>query len=236
MAAATAHGALSCDCRCGIEKRVDAMITPRTAVTAPIEGEGLQLRPWDEGLIAQMAGWREYGFPYHAFDLAHLRDPQKAAAALAWATEPGPHRHFVVCEGDTAVGRVSVNLKDVSGLYIWAVHVPPEHAGLGVCRRMLAALMRALEVEFPGEDFVLSSNTFAEHAHRAYQALGFAVIETRWHFDREIAERLWKVSPAEREPIARHIRFHGGRWEVRTHVLKRPHGVPMETQPGPGSP
>jgi len=195
----------------------------------PIEGEGLVLRPWDAGLVAEMAGWGEYGFPYHAFDLSYLRDPARAASSLGWAHEDGPHRHFIACANDVAVGRVSVNLKDISGLYIWAVHVPPEHAGKGVCRRMLASLMRWLEVEYPEQDFVLSSNSFAEHAHRAYSALGFEISETRWHFDREIAERLWKVPPAEREPIARHIRFHSGRWEVRTHVFKRRRGTPMQT-------
>ena len=76
-------------------------------------------------------------------------------------------------------------------------------------------------------EFILSSNTFAEPAHRAYRALGFEVAETRWHFDKEIAERLWKVDPAEREPISRHIRFHSGRWQVRTYVFKRRRAAPM---------
>jgi ribosomal protein S18 acetylase RimI-like enzyme len=196
-----------------------------------VEGEGLTLRPWDAFLLDQMATWRERGFPFHAFDLGYLRDPARAATALIWAYEEGPHRHYIACEGETAVGRVSVNTRDVSGLYLWAVHVAPEHENRGVCRRMLAALMRQLEDEYPGRDFVLSSNTFAEHAHRAYFALGFEITETRWHFDREIADQLWRVSPEQREPISRHIRFHNGRWEVRTFVLKRKHGAAMNTGP-----
>ena len=204
------------------------MTTTATLYPPPIEGEGLVLRPWDAGLVRQMAGWGERGFPYHAFDLGYLRQPARAAGSLAWTHENGPHRHFVACEGETAVGRVSINLSDNAGLYLWAVHVPPEHAGRGVCRRMLAALMRWLEASNPGPDFVLSSNTFAEHAHRAYTSLGFKVVETRWHFDREIAEQLWKVPAARREEIARHIRFHAGRWEVRTYVFRRPQHTPME--------
>jgi len=195
----------------------------------PIEDEGLTLREWDAGLVRQMAAWSERGFPFHAFDLGYLRDPARAASMLARAREAGPHMHFVACEGDTAVGRVSVNLQDKAGLYIWAVHVPPEHEGRGVCRRMLAALMRWLEAEFPGGDFVLSSNSFAAGAHRAYEALGFRIVETRWHFDRELADRLWKVTSAEREGISRHTRFHGGRWQVRIFVFKRLHKAPMTT-------
>lgn len=200
----------------------------RSGYPAEIAGGGLVLRPWDEGLVRQMANWGERGFPYHAFDMGYLRDHARAEATLRWARDKGgAHRHFVACEGDTAVGRVSVNLQDVSGLYIWAVHVPPEHEGRGVCRRMLGALMTWLEKEYPGPDFVLTSNSFAGHAHRAYRALGFQVVETRWHHDREIADMLWRVSPEEREPIARHIRFQGGRWEVRTYVMLRTPGTPM---------
>jgi RimJ/RimL family protein N-acetyltransferase len=191
----------------------------------PIAGEGLVLRPWDAGLIRQMAAWREHGFPYHAFDLAHLTDPGQAAAALARTHEEGRHRHFVACEGDMAIGRVSVNLQDSAGLYLWAVHVPPEHQGRGVARRMLTTMMGWLEEEYPGPDFVLTSNSFAERAHRTYVALGFEIAETRWHFDREIADRLWRVSPVEREPIARYIRFQNGRWQVRAHVFRRKQGA-----------
>lgn len=189
-----------------------------------IAGDGLELRPWDEGLVAQMAQWGERGFPFHAFDLGHLRDPMRARADLARAREAGPHRHFVACEGDTAVGRVSVNLHDRAGLYLWAVHVPPEHEGRGVCRRMMAALLQWLEEEYPGSDFVLTTNTFAERAHRAYQALGFRVAETRWHYDRPLAEQLWRVSREQRKGIEKHLRFHNGRWEVRTHLMARPQG------------
>lgn len=201
-----------------------------TATSASlIEGFGLELRPWDPDLIRQMAEWGERGFPYHAFDLGHLRDPAKAEAALQFGLQKSPHRHYIACEDGRAVGRVSVNLQDVSGLYIWAVHVPPEHSGRGVCRRMLAAVMTYFEEVGPdAAEFVLSSNTFAEPAHRAYRALGFEVVETRWHFDKEIAEWLWKVDPVQREPIARHIRFYSGRWQVRTYVLKRRRGTPMD--------
>lgn len=204
-------------------------MTVELAPTPVIEGYGLTLRPWDEGLVRQMAAWGERGFPYHAFDLGYLRDPMRAASMLAWARENGPHRHFVACEGETAVGRFSVNLRDELGLYLWSVHVPPEHDGRGVCRRMLAAGMTWLEEKYAGSDFVLTTNTFAAHAHRAYAALGFAVAETRWHYDREIAEMLWRAPPAEREPVAKHIRFQAGRWEVRTHVMRRRRGTPMDT-------
>jgi RimJ/RimL family protein N-acetyltransferase len=175
-----------------------------------------------------MARWGERGFPYHAFDLGHLRNPNRARVELQRARENGPHRHFVAVEGGEPVGRVSVNLRDDSGLYLWSVHVPPEHEGRGVARRMLAALMTWLERECPGPDFVLTSNTFAEHAHRAYFALGFRIVESRWHFDREIAQQLWRVSPEAREPVARHTRFQNGRWEVHVHVMMRKPGTPMD--------
>jgi RimJ/RimL family protein N-acetyltransferase len=208
--------------------------TPLVEYPREVVGNGLVLRPWDRGLVRQMGDWGQRGFPYHAFDLGYLRDPERAAATLAWTREPGPQRHFVAVEGETAVGRVAVNLRDVSGLYIWGVHVPPEHEGRGVCRRMLAALMDWLEPSYPGRPFVLSSNTFAEHAHRAYFALGFEVVETRWHYDRELADMLWRAGAEGRRPIAQHIRFHGGRWEVRTHVLRRNSGIPIATgQRGP---
>ncbi len=198
------------------------------ASTAPypaaIAGDRLDLRPWDEDLLAQLAGWSERGFPYHAFDLGHLRDPMRARAELRRARAAGPHRHFVACEGETAVGRVSVNLRDRAGLYIWAVHVPPEHEGRGVCRRMMAALIEWLEAEYPGPDLVLTANTFAERACRAYEALGFQITETRWHYDRPLAERLWRVPRDRRKAIQEHLRFHNGRWEVRTHLMKRTQG------------
>ncbi len=201
---------------------------PRPRYPALSPGDGLVLRQWDSSLVKQMAAWREHGFPYHAFDLSHLSDPLQAAMALARAQEEGKHRHFVACEGDVAVGRVAVNLDDEAGLYIWSVHVPPEHQGRGVARRMLAALMEWLEGEYPGRDFILTSNGFAENAHRTYRALGFEVAETRWHFDKELAAKLWRVSAKEREPIARYIRFQSGRWQVRAFVFKRRSGAPME--------
>ncbi len=191
---------------------------------AAIAGDGLELRPWDQALVVQLAQWGERGFPYHAFDLGHLRDPVRARSALARAKEAGPHRHFVACEGATAVGRVSVNLHDRAGLYLWSVHVPPEHEGRGVCRRMLTALLEWLTAEYPGPNFVLTTNTFAERAHRAYQSLGFQVAETRWHFDRPLAERLWRATHEERKAIEGHLRFQNGRWEVRTHLMVRPQG------------
>ncbi|HKS91205.1 MAG TPA: GNAT family N-acetyltransferase [Tepidiformaceae bacterium] len=195
----------------------------------PIHGEHLILRPWDRNLVAQMARWGERGFPYHAFDLGNLRDPEQAEKMLHWAHEPGHHRHFVAVEDGVAVGRVSVNLKDTSGLYLWSVHVPPEHEGQAVCRRMLAVLMRWLERTYPTRDFILSSNSFAEHAHRAYRALGFEVIETRWHHDKELAEELWQRTPNERAEIGDQVRFENGRWEVRAHIFRRKRGARMIT-------
>lgn len=192
-----------------------------------LEGEGLALRPWSAELAEQMANWDVRGFPFHAFDLGHLKDPVKRASAVATCREDGPHRHFVAVVDGVAVGRVSVNLRDPTGSYIWAVHVPPEHEGRGICRRMLAVLMRWLEVEHPRPSFVLTANAFNEHAHRAYRALGFEVVETRWNFDREIAESLWRVSPRDREPLQRHIRFQNGRWQTKAHIFRREPGAPM---------
>lgn len=194
-----------------------------------IAGDGLELRPWDIELGRQVASWAERGFPYHAFDLGHLREPALLASAVAGRREDGPHRHFIAVEGGVAVGRVSVNLRDLAGSYLWGVHVAPEHEGRGVCRRMLAALMAWLETEHPRPSFILTTNSFAEHAHRAYRAVGFEVAETRWHHDREIAEALWRVTPAAREPISRHIRFQNGRWQVRTYIMRREPGTPMLT-------
>jgi RimJ/RimL family protein N-acetyltransferase len=193
-----------------------------------IPGPGLTLRPWDMDLASQMAEWSPRGFPYHAFDLSHLRDPVKQAAAVASCTEEGRHRHFVAVEAETAVGRVSVNLRDPLGTYIWSVHVPPEHERRGVAKRMLATLMTYLEVSNPSASFVLTTNAYAEAAHRVYRALGFVTSETRWHFDREIAEALWRVTPQEREPVNRFIRFQSGRWQVRSHVMRRQPGTPMD--------
>lgn len=196
-----------------------------------IEGEGLILRPWDEELVAQMARWGERGFPYHAFDLGHLRDPQAARTALEWARAPRPHRHFVACEGSTAVGRVSVNLEDPAGLYLWSVHVPPEHEGRGVCRRMLAVLMRWLEKELPGRSFVLTTNSFAARAQRAYRALGFVVESERWQFDPDLAAGMARATREQRAPLEGHVRFADGRWEVRVFVMRRVPGTPIATGP-----
>ena len=91
---------------------------------------------------------------------------------------------------------------------------------------MLAALLDWLEAEYPGPDFVLTTNTFAEHAHRAYYALGFKVAETRWHYDKPLAEELWRVPRPQRKAIEGHLRFHNGRWEVRTHLMARPQARP----------
>ena len=202
-------------------------VTSPARYPASIAGDGLELRPWDADLVAQMAHWGERGFPYHAFDLGHLRDPTRARAELIRAREAGLHRHFVACEGGVAVGRVSVNLHDRAGLYLWAVHVPPEHERRGVCRRMLTALLAWLEAERPGPDFVLTANTFAERAHRAYFALGFEVAKTRWHYDRPLAEALWRVPREQRRAIESHLRFHKGHWEVRTYLMKRPQRRPL---------
>lgn len=202
-------------------------MTSAPTVQPLIEGHGLTLRPWDRALIEQMATWGVRGFPYHPFDLDRLRVRGGIDAELERVTQAGPHRHFVACRDGVPLGRVSANLQDTAGLYLWAVHVPPEHEGKGVCRRMLAALMTALEQEFPDRPFVLNANSFAEHAQRAYAALGFEIKDTRWHFDLELAKELWRISPAERRPIAHHLRFLNGRWEVRTHLMERQSGAPM---------
>lgn len=199
----------------------------KAAYPSEIPGPGLVLRPWDAGLAEQLAGWGVRGFPYHAFDLDELKDPLKRAAAVHSRTEEGIHRHFVAVENGVAVGRVSVNLRDPLGLYIWSVHVPPEHEGRGVARRMLAALITALEAGMPRASFVLTTNAFALGAHRAYRAVGFEISETRWNWDKEIADALWRVTPKEREPISRYIRFQSGRWQVRSYVMRRQPGTPM---------
>ena len=154
--------------------------------------------------------------------------PGRLASAVHGCRAQGAHRHFVAVEDGVAVGRVSVNLKDPTGSYLFAVHVPPEHEGRGVCRRMLAVLMRWLEEVHPRPSFVLTSNAFNDHAHRAYRALGFEISETRWHFDREIADALWRVTPKQREPIQHHIRFQNGRWQIRTHIFRRQSGAAMQ--------
>lgn len=188
-----------------------------------ILGDRLVLRPWDDTLIRQVASWSERGFPYQAFDMGRLNDPSEAARMLAFTHQPGPHRHFIAVEDGVAVGRLAVNLRDEAGLYIWGVHVPEEHGRRGVCRRMLAALVNWLEVAYPRrEGFILSTNAFATHAHRAYRAVGFDITETRWHYDREIAEGIPMATPEQRAIVGPFIRLNHGRWEVRIHVMRRP--------------
>lgn len=198
-------------------------MTSASLYPGELPGDGLVLRPWDEALLAQVARWSERGFPFHAFDMGRLNDPAEAARMLAFCHYPGPHRHFIAVEDGVAVGRVSVNLRDEGGLYLWGVHVPEEHGRRGVCRRMLAALMSWLEVTYPRpEGFILTTNAFAVNAHRAYRAVGFDITETRWHFDREVAEGLPAASPEQRAVVEPFLRFEHGRWEVRIHVMRRP--------------
>lgn len=192
-----------------------------------ISGFGLELRQWDEALVTQMAAWGVRGFPYQAFDLGHLTDRKRASASLASVRNSTQHRHFVACEEGVAVGRLSLNMRDPAGLYIWSVHVPPEHEGRGIARRMVALLMDSLETVAPGPDFVLATHTFAERAHRTYYALGFEIAETKWTFDLEIARDLWTVAHELREPLTEHVRFRNGRWEVRTHIMRRPQRTPF---------
>lgn len=188
-----------------------------------LPGDDLVLRPWNDVLLRQVAAWSERGFPYHAFDMGKLKAPAEAARMLAFAHQPGPHRHFIAVEDGIAVGRLSVNLRDEAGLYIWGVHVPEEYGRRGVCRRMLAALVRWLETAYPRpEGFILSSNAFATHAHRAYRAVGFDTTDTRWHFDREIADGLTAATPEQRAIVNPYIRYDRGRWEVSIHVMRRP--------------
>ena len=214
----------------GALRRQYTSAVAKAAYPPEIPGPGLVLRPWDAQLAEQLANWGTRGFPYHAFDLAHLKDPAKRATAVDACTAEGIHRHFIAVEDGVAVGRVSVNLRDPLGVYIWAVHVPPEHEGRGVARRMLAALMTYLEEGMPKASFVLTTNAFALGAHKAYHAVGFEISETRWNWDKEIADALWRVTPKEREPISRYIRFQGGRWQVRTYVMRRQPGAPMKVE------
>lgn len=195
---------------------------------ARLSGHGLILRPWDEALAREMAGWGAHGFPYHAFDLTYLRDRFRAQLMLRKMLETSPHLHFVATEDGRAVARASVNPDDPAGVYLWSVHVPPEYEGRGLCRRMLATIMTWLEPQRPGRPFVLTSNSFAGHAHRAYRALGFEITETRWHFDQDVARELWKAPEEVRQTLTGHTRFVNGRWEVRAHVFSRPAGAPMD--------
>ena len=73
-------------------------MTAAATSAGAIEGYGLELRPWDADLVRQMAGWGERGFPFHAFDLGHLRDQAKAEAALLFAHQKGPHQHYIAAK------------------------------------------------------------------------------------------------------------------------------------------
>ena len=199
----------------------------RAAEPGTIPGEGLVLQPWNDDILHAMASWGERGFPYNAFDMGFLRDPDRFAEFTASLRNDARHLHFAAIEAGEPVGRVSVNLEDPAGLYLWGVHVPPEHEGRGVCRRMLAALIAWLAVRYPNRGLVLSANTFAERALRLYRALGFAAVETRWLYDRALAEALALVPPNQRGPVSGHVRFHYGRWEVRTYLMRRPSGPPV---------
>ncbi|MCA9829378.1 MAG: GNAT family N-acetyltransferase [Dehalococcoidia bacterium] len=212
-----------------MSRLIDAFRGRRGSLGDPfaLEGHGLVLRLWDEELLAQMAAWSLHGFPYHAFDLEYLRDPARARPALDRMLQQKPHIHLVATEDGNAVGRVSVNLEDVAGLYLWSVHVPPEHEGKGVCRRMLATLIPWLELNHPGRQVVLTSNAFAERAHRAYLSLGFKQTDSRWQYDRELAAGLETCTPEQREIVAPYLRFSAGRWEVRSFVFARPSGLPI---------
>lgn len=198
------------------------MTTAHALYPEMIQGEGLELRPWDEGLLAQVASWGERGFPYRSFDTGGLKDPERAAAMLVFTRQEGRHRHFVACEGGVAVGRISVNLEDAAGVYIWAVHVPPEHGGRGVARRMLAALISWLEESQANRDFVLTVNSFAAGAQAAYRSQGFTIESTRWQYDPDLSADLQKATASQRISLAGHIRRAEGRWEVRVHVMRRP--------------
>ena len=94
---------------------------------------------------------------------------------------------------------------------------------------MLATLIPWLEVQHPGRQVVLTSNAFAERAHRAYRALGFQQTGTRWQYDRELAMGLATCTPEQREEIAPYLRFSAGRWEVRSFVFARPAGLPVSS-------
>ncbi len=198
----------------------------RVGEGVPIAGEGLVLRSWDDELLRAMAHWGERGFPYGAFDMGFLRDPARFAEFKTRLRDDGRHVHFAAIEENQPVGRVSVNLEDPVGLYIWGVHVPPEHEGRGVCRRMLAALIGWLAAERPDRDLVLSVNTFADRALRAYRGLGFAPAETRWLFDSVLDEALPLLSLDRREVVSDHVRLRNNRWEVRTFLMRRPASAP----------
>lgn len=192
-----------------------------------IPGNGLVLRPWDEATLRAMAAWGERGSPFSAFDMGFLRDPARLAEFTARIESDDRHLHFAAWEGESVVGRVSVNLRDPAGIYLWGVHVPPEHEGRGVCTRMLAALLQWLDARDGGSELVLTANTFADRARGIYERFGFVPVDTRWQYDAALDEELRRLPPDERRGLTGHIRFHNGRWEVRTYLMRRP-------KPGPG--
>lgn len=197
----------------GAEAGIEALLIP---------GNGLSLRPWDTATLRQMAAWDERGFPDSAFDMGFLREPARMAEFLDWLVRDERHLHLAAFEADRAVGRVSVNMRDPAGIYIWGVHVPPGHGGRGVCTRMLEALLAWLDARDGGSELVLSVNSFAHHARRIYERLGFLPAETRWQFDPALDAALRRLAPAQRSQVDGHVRFQRGRWEVRTTLMRRP--------------
>ena len=127
--------------------------------------------------------------------------------------------HFVACEDSVAVGRVSVNLEDPAGLYIWSVHVPPEHARRRVAYRMLTVLIKWLEGKYPNQEIVLTVNAFANHARRLYLSLGFTVRDTLWRFDQKLNEEIYQVSESSRHDLGDTVRLKNSRWEVMTYLM-----------------
>jgi ribosomal protein S18 acetylase RimI-like enzyme len=185
----------------------------------PIKGEGLELCVWDRQLLEQLASWGERGFPYGAFDLGYLRNRKEAEVALNFVLNGTKHLHFIACEDSVAVGRVSVNLEDPAGLYIWSVHVPPEHARRRVAYRMLTVLIKWLEGKYPNQEIVLTVNAFANHARRLYLLLGFNVRDTLWRFDPKLNEEIYQVSVNRRRVLEDTVRFVNNRWEVMTYLM-----------------
>ena len=185
----------------------------------PVKGEGLELCIWDSQLLEQLASWGERGFPYGAFDLGYLRNRKEAEEALNFALNGTKHLHFIACEDSVAAGRVSVNLEDPAGLYIWSVHVPPEHARRRVAYRMLTVLIKWLEGKYPNQEIVLTVNAFANHARRLYLSLGFTVRDTLWRFDSKLNEEIYQVSASSRHDLGDTVRLKNSRWEVMTYLM-----------------
>lgn len=197
-----------------------------------LRGEGLALRPWDDELIASALGWQDHAFPYQAFNLGHTLDVGRAAELLANARAPGRHRHYAAVEGGVPVGRVSVNLEDPAGLYLWSVHVPPDHEGRGVCRRMLAVMISWLEYRHPTRSCLLNSSAFSLHAHRAYFALGFRITDAVWRQDAELQDAWRSATTDQQEAVRDHVRTVDGQMETRTYIMRRRRGARMDTGTG----